>query len=457
MVEIRTAILALKMGGISMAKGTKGTPADDNRIPLIQVRHIIEEFGAEVETQPPGWAGGSNPNSIEFMYLRGHLLIRDRDVRRLPDIDVPGEVIRHPVPGLALVQVSLKENLVDTLSRIDARLGPGVAAPDHLLSISPGTRCPATEPDSVPGDAYPQPAVSTDCCDGRGVLVAVADTGLLESAPSLHPWLRGVEGTFEPEADQATGIIPRYTAHGTFIASIVRAMAPRAQVRVARMFWQAGAGFETNVVKALYHVMDWAPDIISLSAGTHTWLDRGLLSFRFFVNGPLRERSGTVLVAAAGNDGLDWKFSPAKMKGVLSVGALASNGSARARFSNHGNWVKVYAPGEDLVHAYSRGTYHYHEAKKPPGRPNQKFYGMASWSGTSFSTPVVAGLIAARMSGTGETAREAAKSLLALARAQALPGVGPVLRPGQACLGRKHRSRCRCGRQGCGCQEYGCQ
>ncbi len=418
-----------------MAKGTKGTPADDNRIPLIQVRHIIEEFGAEVETQPPGWAGGRNPNPIEFMYRRGHLLIRDRDVRRLPDIDVPGEVIRHPVPGLALVQVSLKENLVDTLSRIDARLGPGVAAPDHLLSITPGTRCPATEPGGVPRNAPPQPAVSTDCCDGRGVLVAVADTGLLKSAPKLHPWLRGVTGDFEPETGPGKRhYIPRYTAHGTFIASIVRAMAARAQVHVTRTFDRAGANFESEVVEALYQVMDSAPDIISLSAGTHTWLDRGPLSFRFFVDGPLRERSGTVLVAAAGNDGLDWKFSPAKMKGVLSVGALAANGSARARFSNHGNWVKVYAPGEDLVHAYSRGTYHYHEAKKPPGRPNQKFYGMASWSGTSFSTPVVAGLIAARMSGTGETAREAAGSLLTLARAQALPGVGPVLRPGQACL-----------------------
>ncbi len=78
-----------------MAKGTKGTPADDNRIPLIQVRHIIEEFGAEVETQPPGWAGGRNPNPIEFMYRRGHLLIRDRDVRRLPDIDVPGGTRRR--------------------------------------------------------------------------------------------------------------------------------------------------------------------------------------------------------------------------------------------------------------------------------------------------------------------------------------------------------------------------
>lgn len=444
----------------------RGKAADANRIPRIQVEYIFEQFGDEVETHPPGWLKGreQEQSPAEFIYRKGHLLIRDRDVRRLKEADVTVEVVQHPVPGLALVKVIQKvpkkpENLIVTLRRIDAILGPGVAYPDHLLGIAqkiptPGTICPATEPDSVPGDAYPQPAVSTDCCDGRGVLVAIADTGLLECAPSLHPWLRGVEGTFEPEADQATGIIPRYTAHGTFIASIVRAMAPRAQVRVARMFWQAGADFETNVVKALYQVMDWAPDIISLSAGTHTWLDRGLLSFRFFVNGPLRERCGTVLVAAAGNDGMDWRFSPAKMKGVLSVGALSAHNDERAWFSNYGDWVKVYAPGEDLVHAYSRGTYQYYET---PGRPDEKFYGMANWSGTSFSTPVVAGLIAARMSGTGETAREAARSLLTLARAQALPGVGPVLRPGQACLSPGGRLRRRCGcRERC-CQKCGCQ
>jgi hypothetical protein len=63
----------------------------------------------------------------------------------------------------------------------------------------------------------------------------------------------------------------------------------------------------------------------------------------------------------------------------------------------------------------------------------------------------VTGLIAARMARYGESAREAADALLAKARAQTIPGVGPVLFPG--CGGEERCDRCgggdgRCG--GCG-------
>src|SRR6266571_3669818 len=374
---------------------------DANWVPHSQVRYVLRAFGSElVETEPPFWAGRDDCRPVRFLYRKDHLLIRSEDLPRLRELpDLGGtcnDVVDYPVPGLALVQVMVAEGetLLDVLGGIEERLGEGVVAPDHMLSIcpppAPGTLCPATEPDPVPGGACPRPAVARGPCDG----------------------------------------------HGTLVASVVRAMAPQAEVRVERIFEKAGASFESEVVKALDGVMARSrpPDVISLSAGSHTWRDRGLLSFQVFVNGPLRNAQGTVLVAAAGNDGMDWKFAPAEMAGdnVVSVGALAANEETRAWFSNYGDWVNVYAPGEDLVHAYANGRYYYSETRK---RPPQRFHGMASWSGTSFSTPVVSGLIAARMSAApGKTGQAAAQELLSLARAQKLPGVGPVLRPGQACL-----------------------
>lgn len=442
-------------GGNGDAGNGAPPPVTIREISEIQVAYILENF-PDAAIYPPREPDDPDPDEVEFIYHRRTLLTRDQDLQSVLSILNPprltvaddearppraGEV-SHPIPGLALIDlpggddnpVAEARILFSALDEIEQRLGPGIAAPDHMMSVTPATYCAATEPDWVPGDAAPQPGISRSCCDGRGTLVAVVDTGLVEGAPAMHPWLNGVTGEPDPQVITQPGgslFLERYAGHGLFIASIVRGMAPRAEVRVARIFEKAGALYESNIVRALLPVLDWAPDVISLSAGTHTWHHHGLLSFHVFVDGPLRECQGTVLVAAAGNDGLDWKFSPAEMEAVIGVGALGPPGDARAWFSDYGAWVKVYAPGQDLVHAFANGLYKYHELR---AGQQAEFYGMARWSGTSFSTPVVSGLIAARMSGTGENAREAAESLLRLARAQALPGVGPVLRPGQACL-----------------------
>jgi subtilisin family serine protease len=52
---------------------------------------------------------------------------------------------------------------------------------------------------------------------------------------------------------------------------------------------------------------------------------------------------------------------------------------------------------------------------------------MATWDGTSFSAPLVAGLIAAEISRTGDPASAAKNAVLATA--QDIPGVGPALFP----------------------------
>jgi subtilisin family serine protease len=87
------------------------------------------------------------------------------------------------------------------------------------------------------------------------------------------------------------------------------------------------------------------------------------------------------------------------MNRVVAVGALDAQSVSVADFSNFGPWVSVYARGTDIVNAFPKAPpYSYAEPPKKGG-PNVTFSdGLASWSGTSFATPIVAGLVAMELS-----------------------------------------------------------
>jgi subtilisin family serine protease len=252
----------------------------------------------------------------------------------------------------------------------------------------------------------------------------VLDTGLVDGAARDHTWLGGVTGDPDPVVG---GRIPAYTGHGTFIAGVARCMAPATEVFVRAALNRAGATLELDFAKEIDTALASGADVISLSAGTSTRNDVPLLAFEAAWKARFLYHKGVVLVAAAGNNGDRRPFWPAAFQEVVSVGALAANWRNRASFSNFGGWVDVYAPGEALVNAFATGDF---TCIEPPNTNEVRhFEGMARWSGTSFSTPLIAGLVAGRMSSAGENGRRAAKALLATARARRLASVGPVLLP----------------------------
>jgi subtilisin family serine protease len=187
-------------------------------------------------------------------------------------------------------------------------------------------------------------------------------------------------------------------------------------------------------------IHDDQPHLISMSAGTTT--RKGYPPIALSVVCEELVEAGILLVAAAGNDSGVEHFYPAYFSrdyadlgqtanpNVVSVGALDSV-RRLAWFSNY-DWPTVYARGSEIVNAYPEGSYTYRE---PPlvGAPDQDFSDrLAIWDGTSFATPLVSGLIAARMTTHSESVTAAWAALFAKASGQRGLGSGPSLFPGDA-------------------------
>ncbi|MER5430065.1 S8/S53 family peptidase [Streptomyces sp. NPDC002588] len=413
-------------------------------------------------------------DSAEFIYEKGVVLARDGEEAHVVEDTVrthfaqtqglDADHVRRAGPqtnrsGITRIQVGdpgqgdrtadhAVAGALRALRGAEGRTGRRLVSRNHVVSISVNA-CPGDEPVPAPA-ASANPAAAPGTYDAAGAVgVLVVDTGLMHDHRS-YPLLAHTDGDAQVRETDDDGVLQQYVGHGTFIAGLVAAVAPNTDITVRGTLNDAGAILEDQFGDKLFEAVEeggW-PDILSLSAGTSNGRVDGLLGLDAFMRELLSQR--TLLVAAAGNNASATPFWPAAYAAlpdhgdaVLSVGALRGDGEFGACFSNHGPWVRVYAPGERLTSAltgfgkpvpyvYQHSTYdacrygftyectcrsprHTGVLSEASGKPDQvMFEGMASWSGTSFATPVVAGLVAAHMSAHRQAdPRAAARELLA--------------------------------------------
>ncbi|MFI9155047.1 S8/S53 family peptidase [Streptomyces sp. NPDC053367] len=436
-------------------------------------------------------------DSAEFIYEKGVVLARDGEEARIVEDVVRAHFTEHPALTADTVRRASRQTNRSGITRIrvgdpgqgvrgadqevaaamravrqaEGRAGRRLVSRNHVVSIAVNA-CPGDEPVPVPRTETPNPALDSGPYDPEtAVGVLVVDTGLMHDYRSYPP-LAHTEGDAQLRETDDQGVLQQYVGHGTFIAGLVAAVAPNTEITVSNALTDAGAILESDFGEKLFEAVDrggW-PDILSLSAGTSNGRLDGLLGVENFMLELTSHR--TLLVACAGNNASATPFWPAAYAGlpdfedcVLSVGALRGDGEFGACFSNHGSWVRAYAPGERLTgpltgfttpvpYVYQHSTYDAcrygftytctcqapghtgvltEEQNGGSGKADQvMFEGFANWSGTSFAAPVAAGMIAAHMTAHKETDPRAARRQLLAANTEFAEVRGahvPALRP----------------------------
>jgi type VII secretion-associated serine protease mycosin len=212
--------------------------------------------------------------------------------------------------------------------------------------------------------------------------IGVLDTGVDAGHPDLVGHLLPGYNTFntalapndgDGHGTAVTGIIAAGTGNSTGIAGV----AWNAKVRPIKVLDDSGSGDDTNLINGLNWAVKNGVRVINMSLGgegdnpvLHTAIQNAVAK-------------GVVLVAAAGNTGGDSSnHFPGAYPEVLSVGATNQAGVLTS-FSSYGDAVDIAAPGYDITSTAPRN--------QTPAGYEPYWLGLA---GTSFSSPIVAGVAA---------------------------------------------------------------
>lgn len=222
------------------------------------------------------------------------------------------------------------------------------------------------------------------------IKIAVIDTGFAKFHQDLVNKFDLASGYdfANNDSDVAAGttnINGAYVYHGTAAASLAAADTNNS-VGLASLGWDSriipiqslsddGFGNTFTVSAGIYHAVNNGAGVISLSLGStvpDSFLENAI---NYAIS------NNVIVVAASGNESCNCINYPANYSSVIAVGS-SDPSDVRSSFSNFGNNLDVVAPGSGGVRAATMNSI------------NQTTLYSSNFSGTSSSTPQVAGLAA---------------------------------------------------------------
>ena len=214
-----------------------------------------------------------------------------------------------------------------------------------------------------------------DCSRGKGIAVAVLDTGIDGSHPDLSPNYRGgtsfVPGEPSPDDGNSHGTHCAGTIAAAINGSGVVGVAPAASLYAVKVLSAEGLGSWSWLISAIDWCIKHGIRVLSMSLGGPS--APGALET--MCNAAWNK--GLLLIAAAGNTGQTSDPGvgfPAKYAKVVAVSAI-NNSNAIAPFSSRGPDVELCAPGVQVLSTVPGG-------------------GHGKLSGTSMACPHVSGAAA---------------------------------------------------------------
>ncbi|MFE8942776.1 S8 family serine peptidase [Streptomyces sp. NPDC007856] len=230
---------------------------------------------------------------------------------------------------------------------------------------------------------------------GKGVKVAVLDTGVDTSHPDLKDQVIASRN-FSGAADATD-----HFGHGTHVASIVagtgaksggkyKGVAPDAEILNGKVLDDTGSGDDSGILAGMEWAAQQGASVVNLSLGGYD--SPGIDPLEAEVD-KLSATKGILFAIAAGNDGPDSISSPGSADAALTVGAvdkkdkLADFSSTGPRLGDYAIKPDVTAPGVDITAAAAKGSVIDQEVGEKPE-------GYLTISGTSMATPHVAGAAA---------------------------------------------------------------